>query len=366
MRAFQHAMPATVSTLVLLLTQSQLVSTSPLLMENNDIEKRCSNPCGFYAQLCCTSSQTCVTNGGQAVCSDNGGSGSSGSGSGSDGDWDYFTSTYVMTETDTTTHTTTWSSQRAKATPTGGVGAGSGSGSCDPSVGETKCGSTCCGPASVCENGQCLASSSSIWATMTSAPSAEGTSNSAATATETGSATTTQPFETPIHTDGSPAIGVAAPDDKGLSGGAIAGIVIGTIAGVALLLLICACMCCRGALEALGACLGIGRRKRNDGYDDRYSHYNSGRPDGRTWFGARPPAPSHGGGSSGEKKHKWGGLATIGIVLGALALCLGLKRRRDHQDEKSDYTYPSSYYYSDYYTNSSMLLSSVMLLSPRS
>src|SRR5699024_582306 len=115
------------STLVLLLTQSQLTSTSPLLMENGDIEKRCSNPCGFYAQLCCTSSQTCVTNGGQAVCSDNGSSG--GSGSGSDGDWDFFTSTYVLTETDITTHTTTWSSQRAKATPTGGVGVGSGSGS---------------------------------------------------------------------------------------------------------------------------------------------------------------------------------------------------------------------------------------------
>lgn len=354
MRAFQYAMPATVWTLVLLLTQSQLASTSPVLMENNDIEKRCSNPCGFYAQLCCTSSQTCITDGGQAVCSDSGSSGGSGSGSGSDGDWDYFTSTYVLTETDTTTHTTTWSSQRAKATPTGAVGAGSGSGSCDSSVGETKCGSTCCGPAAVCENGQCLAGSSSIWATMTSAPSAEGTSNGAATATETGSATTTQAFETPIHTDGSPAIGVKAPDDKGLSGGAIAGIVIGTIAGVALLLLVCACMCCRGALAGLFACLGIGKRKRNDGYvDDRYSHYNNGRPDGRTWFGARPPAPSHGGGASGEKKSKWGGLATIGIVLGALALCLGLKRRRD-QDEKSDYTYPSSYYYSDYYTNSSM------------
>jgi hypothetical protein len=47
-------------------------------------------------------------------------------------------------------------------------------------------------------------------------------------------------------------------------------------------------------------------------------------------------------------------LATLGIMLGALALCLGLKRHRDHDDEKSDYTYPSSYYYSDYYTSASM------------
>lgn len=333
MRAFQ-LIPAVVSSLVLL---SQHAAASPMDMEGGNLDRRgCSNPCGFYSQLCCTSGQTCITNGGQAVCSD--------SGSG-DGDYDYHTTTW--TETDTKTYTSTWGSQRATQTAVAGGGSGSDSGSCDSSIGEEKCGSTCCGAAYVCSNGQCIIGSSSIWATATATPPVRGTSSGLSTVTETGNPTTTQAFDTPVNTDGSPAIGVKAPDDDGLSGGAIAGIVIGTIAGVALLLLVCACLCCRGALVGLAACLGIGR-KRNQ--DDRYSQ--GGKPEGRTWFGAKPPAQSEAG---GEKKSRWGGLATIGIVLGALALCLGLKRHRDREhDEKSSYSYPSSYYYSDYYTNSSM------------
>lgn len=371
MRIF-HLIPAAVSSLVFL-SQSQLAAASPVSLGDPDIEKRCSNPCGFYSQLCCTSGQTCVTNGGQAVCSDSSsGSGSSGGSSGSGsggGDWDYYTSTWVVQETEAATMTSTWSSRRSPA-PTAAAGAGSnsgsgsgsnsgsgsgsgsgsssGSGSCDSSVGETLCGGTCCGAAYVCNGGQCLAGSSSIWATATATSAPEGSSSGLAAASETGNPTTTQAFETPVSTDGSAMLGVKAPSDKGLSGGAIAGIVIGTIAGVALLLLICACMCCRGALNAFLACLGVGKRKRRD---DRYSH--GGRP-GRTWFGTRPHAGSHAGG--GEKKSKWGGLAAIGLVLGALALCLGLKKHRDH-DEKSSYSYPSSYYYSDYYTNSSMFTS---------
>ncbi|THC89626.1 hypothetical protein EYZ11_010918 [Aspergillus tanneri] len=162
--------------------------------------------------------------------------------------------------------------------------------------------------------------SSSIWATATATPPVRGTS--ASTVTATASVTTTQAFETPVGTDGASLIGVKAPDNGGLSGGAIAGIVIGTIAGVFLILR---------------------RRKETTYVEDRYSHHSHARPEGRTWFGARPSAPADGG-----KKSRWGNWASIGIILGALALCLGLKRRRNH-DEKSDYTYPSSYYtYSDY------------------
>lgn len=350
--------PAAVSSLVFL-SQSQLAAASPLSLEDRDIEKRCSNPCGYYSQLCCNSGQTCITNNGQAVCSDS--SSGSGSGSGS-GEWEYFTSTWVEQETEAATMTSTWSSRRSPA-PTAAAGAGSNSGSgssgasgnCDSSVGETLCGSTCCGAAYVCDGGQCLAGSSSIWATATATPAVRGTSSGLATATETGNPTTTQAFETPVSTDGSAMLGIKAPSDKGLSGGAIAGIVIGTIAGVALLLLICACMCCRGALDALLACLGVGKRKRRD---DRHSQ--GGRPPGRTWFGTRPGAGSHAGGGE-KKKSRWDGLAAIGLILGALALCLGLRRHKDH-DEKSSYSYPSSYYYSDYYTNSSMFPSLVPLI----
>ncbi|EAU36398.1 predicted protein [Aspergillus terreus NIH2624] len=316
----------------------QLSAASPVELNEAELQKRCDNPCGFYSQLCCTSSQTCSTNSnGQAVCVDG-----SGSGSGSGGQWEYYTTTYIVTETDTSTVTSVWSSYISEPT-----GSGSGSGSCKSEIGETKCGDECCGPAYVCSSeNKCVLGSSSIWATAT--PPVRGTS--ASTVTATAAVTTTQGFEAPVGTDGATLIGVHA-EGGGLSGGAIAGIVIGTIAGAFLLLLLCACLCCKGVLDALFACLGIGKRKRKETtyVEDRYSHHSHSRPEGRTWFGARPPASE----VAGEKKSKWNSLATIGIILGALALCLGLKRRRDH-DEKSESSYPSSYYYySDYYTNPS-------------
>ncbi|KAF9895435.1 hypothetical protein FE257_000341 [Aspergillus nanangensis] len=322
------------------LSPFQLSAASPVEIKENQLEKRCDNPCGFYDQVCCTSGQTCGTNdANEAICVDG-----NGGGGGGDGAWEYYTTIYTVTETDKSTVTSVWSSYVSK--PTGGA-----SGSCKGELGETQCGNDCCGAAYVCSNSQCVLGSSSIWATATAKPPVRGTS--ASTVTATASATTTQGFDAPVGTDGAALIGVHA-EGGGLSGGAIAGIVIGTIAGVFLLLLVCACLCCKGALEALFACLGLGKRKRKEtttyveGHHSHHSHH--GGPGGRTWFGARPHASSS---SGGEKKSKWSSLATIGIILGALTLCLGLKRRRDH-DEKSDTSHPSSYYYySDYYTNPS-------------
>lgn len=345
MRVLQ-AIPAAVSTLVLL-TLPRLVAATPFALEESDIEKRCANPCGYYGQICCTSSQTCSTNNaGQAVCADGGGGGGN---SGGGGGWQYYTTTYETTEVDVATITSVWSSQIVAPTHTG---------SCEESLGETPCGSDCCGAASVCVNDQCVVGSSSAaaWPTATATdnpatPPVRGTSNGMSTVTETAAATTTQGFMAPVGTDGSSMIGVKAPSG-GLSGGAIAGIVIGVIAGVLLLFLICACMCCRGAIDGLLALFGLGGRRRRETttYVDRYSHHAHGaRPEGRTWFGTRPSRPE-----GSEHGSKWSMWATIGIILGALALCLGLKKRRDHDDEKSDTTYPSSYYYSDYYTSPSM------------
>ncbi|PYH42101.1 uncharacterized protein BP01DRAFT_359719 [Aspergillus saccharolyticus JOP 1030-1] len=307
----------------------------PEYLNGTVLEKRCANPCGYYSQLCCSSSESCSTNSnGQAECV-------SGDSSGS---WAYFTTTYVRTETETATFTSTWSSYIAATTS-----------SCDASVGETICGDNCCGPAYVCYDNQCILGSTSIWATNTSpaTPAVRGTSLS--TATHTASITTTEGFIAPVNTAGSAVIGVKA-ESSGLSGGAIAGIVIGTIAGVILLLLLCACLCCRGILDSLIACLGCGRRRRKETtyVEERYHRHSHGavRPEGRTWFGSRPAAATSTAGE--KKKSSWSGLATVGIILGALALCLGLKRSKDHRDddEKTDYTYPSSYYYySDYYTN---------------
>ena len=346
-----QAIPAAASAFALLILP-QLVAATPLSFEEPDIEKRCANPCGYYGQVCCSSDQTCSTNNqGQAVCQDGGGGGGSGG-----GQWQYFTTTYYATEVDVSTITSVWSSQIVAPT-----GTGTGGGSCQEEYGETPCGNDCCDASSVCVNNQCVVGSSSAgWETATATatetspatPPVRGTSNSMSTVTETAAPTTTQGFLAPVSTDGSEAIGVKAPSE-GLSGGAIAGIVIGVIAGVFLLFLICACMCCRGAIDGLLALFGLGgrrRRRESTTYVDHYSHHShGGRPEGRTWFGTRPSRPE-----GSEKKSGWSMWASIGIIVGAIALCLGLKRRRDH-DEKSTSSYPSSYYYySDYYTSTSM------------
>lgn len=363
MRAFRRSSSAmrslsaipTLSTLILLLHFLQLVIATPLSLnesalevEQNTLEKRkaCSNPCGYNGWLCCGSSQTCNTNSaGEAECLDGS---SSGSGSGS---WQYYTTTYVVTETDQSTITSVWSSHIASPT-----------GTCRVDLGEVKCGTTCCDAAQECQDGACVAESSSVavtgseaTATGEASPGVRETSSGASTVTQTSAPTTTQGFIAPVGTDGADLIGVKATNNGGgLSGGAIAGIVIGTIAGVILLLLLCGCLCFKGALDALLAAMGIRKRRRRETtVEERYSHHSHGsrpRPPGRTWFGTRPAAAGTES-SVSEKESKWSGWGTVAIILGALALCLGLKRHRDREhedDDKTSYTYPSSYYYSDY------------------
>ncbi|CAI7630527.1 unnamed protein product [Penicillium bialowiezense] len=333
------------STLTLLLNCS-LTAATPLALERNSlnstIEKRCANPCGYNDWLCCSSGQTCSTNSAnEAVCSDSGGS---------SGEYQYFTTVYTLTETDLSTITSVWSSQLAAATSTG---------TCRADIGETKCGTRCCEAAQECQDGECVAESSSVAVTATgtdgeATPGVRATSNGASTVTATSAPTTTEGFTAPVGTDGADLIGVKASDNSGgLSGGAIAGIVIGSIAGAFLLLLICACLCCKGAMEGLFAALGIGKRRRKDTtyVEERHSHHSHSRPPPpagrRTWFGAKPAAE---GSDVSEKKNSWGKIA---IILGALAFCLGLKRHRDkeHDDSKTESSYPSSYYYySDYYS----------------
>lgn len=317
---------------------------SPFAFDENLLEKRCDNPCGWEKQLCCSASQACSTNAlNQAVCIDSSGSGS----------WEYFTTTIVVTEVDKSTITSVWSShiQTAAATATG---------TCRVDLGESTCGSTCCGAAQECQNGVCISESSSVAVTGAEAtPGIRGTSSGASTVTQTSAPTTTEAFIAPVGTDGADLIGVKATGSGGLSGGAIAGIVIGVIAGVILLLLLCGCLCFKGALDSLLAALGIRKRRRRETIiEERYSHHSHGSrppPARRTWFGTRPAAAGTDSEVS-EKKSRvsW---AKIAIILGALALCLGLKRRRDqdHDDEsKTSYTYPSSYYYYSDYTRSKL------------
>ncbi|KAJ5892527.1 hypothetical protein N7504_009218 [Penicillium tannophilum] len=312
------------------------------ILEGNALEKRCANPCGSDNWLCCGSSETCYTNSAdQAACS------TAGSG------WDYYTTTYVVTEVDRSTVVSVWSSQ-VTATTT----AATATATCDAGLAETTCGSNCCSADEECVDGECVVESSSAAVTGDATPAARGTSSGWSTATATAAATTTEGFIAPVSTDGSDLIGAKATSNgSGLSGGAIAGIVIGTIAGVILLFLLCACFCFKEALYGLLAALGMGKRRRKQEtiIDERYSHHSHGsrpRPQGgRTWFGAKPAAATS---EVSEKKSSWSGWGTVAVILGALALCLGLKRHRDreHDDDRTESSYPSSYYYS-YYTRSS-------------
>ncbi|KAJ5168304.1 uncharacterized protein N7482_003898 [Penicillium canariense] len=328
------------STLVILLHLIPVAIASPFTVDANLLEKRCSNSCGWKGQVCCGADQACSTNAAnEAVCVDGSGSGS----------WTYYTTTIVVTEVDKSTITSVWSSHIATATATA-------TGTCRIDLGESTCGSTCCNAAQECQDGVCVAESSSAAVTGTEAtPGVRGTSSGASTVTETSAPTTTESFIAAVGTDGADLIGAkASSNGGGLSGGAIAGIVIGVLAGVILLLLLCGCLCFKGAVDGLLAALGIRKRRRRETtyVEERHSHHSHGSrppPARRTWFGARPAAAGTESDVS-EKKSKWSGWATVAIILGALALCLGLKRRRDEHedDDKTSYTYPSSYYYSDY------------------
>ena len=280
------------------------------------------------------------------------------------GQWQLFTTTYV--ETDFVTRTSIYSSlvaatsavvvQTLQAAPTVTNVA------CSSQLQEIPCGGICCAPGQYCQyQGQCApvavgggGVSSSYYVPVVNTGSAfiRPTSNNVQTVTSTGSPKTTVPFQTPMATSGSSSSGMqSTTSNNGLSGGAIAGIVIGTLAGIALLLLLCACFCFASVSNAFLDLLGIRgrRRRREETYiEERHSTHGGGGGAGRTWWG-RParidrPQKSSGGGL--------GGFTTVAAGLGALALFLGLKRRRDRRD-KDSYGSGTSYTYSNY-TSASM------------
>jgi hypothetical protein len=137
-----------------------------------------------------------------------------------------------------------------------------------------------------------------------------------------------------------------------LSGGAIAGIVIGVLAAIVILILICFCCILKTGFDAILGLFGLRnnkRRERVEVTEERYSRHGSvaSRRETHTgWFG--------GGGRRTEKK-KSGGLGEVGILaaiavgLAALWACLGLRRRNNEKSRppRSDASYS---YYSDSYS----------------
>jgi hypothetical protein len=274
--------------------------------------------------------------------------------------YDLWTTTWTETRTYTSTFSThypepTWVNTGAPCVPPEGTG-------------QIACGSICCAAWQYCAyDGQCVANeganSYSEWTTVGvittqySAPYRVTSGSTVIESTPTGTAdsATTTPTGTPT---GVPA-GTAGSQ---LSGGAIAGIVIGSIAGVALLLLCCFCCIVRGLFNTIMGIFGLGKKKhtteRIEVHEERYSRHGSAhaaaRPQHRKWFGVgagggRPSTVS----SRKEKKsgHNWGWLAGGAT---AAALLFGLRRDNKHKagsrPPRSDW---SSSYYTDSYTASS-------------
>jgi hypothetical protein len=348
-------LPSTLITALLLqpITASIIPTFLASFEDLQNVRKRCDNPCGYYGQLCCESAGQCYTDSnGQAQCGS-----APAANNNDDGQWQYLTTTYVMTDEVTVTTTLSW-----QVTPT--PEPCNSCNSCEYSLGETPCGSMCCKSGQYCQQeGMCVAvggDSSGAYGTLftvttinTVTAPARPTSDTIFTITQTGGEviTTTQAYITPTGTGGAILTGPQAENEGGgLSGGAIAGIVIGVIAAIIILLLICICCCAKGLIDGILGIFGLGpRRKRREETEiyERHSHHHHGsRTGGRTWFGTRP---RRSGSRVSEKKSGsgWGTFAGVSAALGGLALLLGMKRKKDRRDDKSSTGYGSSYY-SDY------------------
>ncbi|KAF7559688.1 hypothetical protein G7046_g4465 [Stylonectria norvegica] len=322
----------------------------------------CSNYCGADNQLCCSGDTVCTTLANNvATCV----------GSGNYVAADY-TTTWTETHTYTSTIMTVW---EAAPQPTAGV-------DCVPKNSEQEaCGSICCAGWQTCAfQGQCsakpgLGGGSTIVVTQDgklttqySAPyrvtgtttiTTTGVPSNSASATETETTTA----ESATATSDNDTIGAGGGGGTGghLSGGAIAGIVIGTLAGICLLLLLCFCCIARGLWGLI-----FGKKDKNDEkrervdvYEERYSRHGSRAPSGHSrrdrhkgWFGA-------GGGGGGpssagerrEKKKSNGGmwLTIAGLATTLLALLNMRKDKKPTSKPSRSSRYSDSYYsYSDY------------------
>ncbi|KAI0879303.1 hypothetical protein GGS24DRAFT_236493 [Hypoxylon argillaceum] len=315
--------------------------------------QECSEYCGVANELCCSAEEACYTSAGTPTCTGR---------------------THLLAERD---YTTTWTETRTYTStisswyvPTTTAGVGTDGQNCIPPAGsgEIECGVICCADWQYCAYpGQCLANpgystftevvTTGVYVTTqfsapyrpTSGPSSTGSSATGTFASATESASSTSPA-------------AVSTSSSSLSGGAIAGIVIGTIAGVILLLLLCFCCIARGLWSVFAGLFGGGRKKRSSERieitEERFSRHGSAsaaaRPAHRTWFGGggRPTTAA----SRKEKRSSGGGLTWLFAGIAALALLLGLRRsdkRKAAPSQRRSQSNWSSSYYSDSYTPTS-------------
>jgi hypothetical protein len=372
-----QAPPSLVSLLLAVLSHTDSAIAGPYPKDDlHDLgfsflmDRSCASYCGADNQYCCTTGQACYTNAANvAYCSAGATVGNTVTSTYASGGYEVYTTTY--TETDLVLKTSTYTSSWA-AGATGVVAI------CDTSLGQTSCGAICCASGQRCQySGQCEAISSAWSYTPTSgtysAP-VRPTSGTGSTSTATVSATTTEPFIPPATASGSTLPITQDSSGSSLSGGAIAGIVIGTILGVILLLLLCFCCIVKGLWDGLLAIFGLGggRRRKEGGVRterietvERYSRHGSTTAAGAAarrqehtgWFGTSKPTRVTEVRKT-KKSSGMGGLGAVGAGLLGTAVLLGLKKREDDREKRRPATVVSvtdvsSTYYTDSYTGTS-------------
>ncbi|KAM0322864.1 hypothetical protein ACHAQA_009205 [Verticillium albo-atrum] len=373
MRRTQPALaapPALLLAALALLSSPSRVDAHPYPLQNNNnnnfdagfrfiMPRDCVQRCGSDGQYCCGSGEECFTSVGIAGCS-----------GGSDGNYGIYTTTWTETNTFTSTITTPFPAAPTKEAG-GGVG---GSEVCVPqNEGETSCGTICCDvwqqcaseANSLCEprpgyggglitttvtdgNGHTITTRYSAPYRVTSTTF----TNSAGSATSTGAIGTGTAI--PNEGDNGEDSGTGG---GGLSAGAIAGIVIGTLAGIGLLMLICFCCIARGLWALLCGGKKKDDRRRSERTEVYEEHYRGGgaaagsrmpsthsRRDRHTgWFGGRPTSA---GARRDPEKDRSSGKKWLGLGAGAATLLALLNMTKDKKkpERKARSRYTDSYY----------------------
>jgi hypothetical protein len=354
--AYSHSTSATPFSKLNDIIQRQLEerSNEDFLLQNATLDARSATcaagtfNCGYYGQICCVSgSESCGTNAAnEAICV----AGSSGAVATGAGTWSTYTSTWV----DSVTKTSVYSTWVPATATTAAVGA-----TCIPNWAnnESGCGAICCSSGQYCFDASraiCTTAANGVTTTGTGYVAPLRPTSSGVVTTQTISPTTTIPFQTPVST-GSQNATLINTGSSHLSGGAIAGIVIGVLAGIALLVFICFICCLKAGIDGILALFGLGGKKRKsrrvveEEYIETHRRHGSAAGSDRRWYGSggsrpsRPPPPPKKSGGG------FGGLLGGTAALGGLALALGLKRKHDRrQEEKSDISSSYGSYSYDY------------------
>ncbi|RDA90047.1 hypothetical protein CP533_4934 [Ophiocordyceps camponoti-saundersi (nom. inval.)] len=308
-------------------------------------------PCGSQGQFCCGADEACTTLAGNVATCVAGVMGGA------------YTTTWTETHTYTSTIMTHW---LPAPEPTAGV-------DCSPAAPDQQaCGPICCAGWQTCAfRGQCSVKPGYVEPTpvVVTADGGQLTTQYSAPFRVTGTTTVTTsgaggPPASASTTSSSSATAAAeaigadtGTAGSGLSPGAIAGIVIGTVVGVALLLLLCFCCIARGIWASLCGTRRRPDRERVEVYEEHRSRRASRAPSAAYavrkdrhsgWFGG-PSRPT----SVVERREKrsskspWLAIAGAGATILAL-LNLGKKDKPKPNPPRKVVSSRDSYSYYDY------------------